>query len=144
MGNKRKIEIICNKHGSFWQLPINHLRKTGCPTCRASKGEIEIENFLKSNNINFQFQKKFNECKNKKMLPFDFYLPEFNILIEYDGEQHYKVITWSKNKHKNEQKFIDTKYKDSIKNNFAKTNNIKLIRIKYNESIEDKLKFLYE
>lgn len=69
-------------------------RKQGCPMCKKSKGELLIEKILISNNINYIKQKTFNGCYNKRKLPFDFYLPEFNMCIEYDGVQHYNEINY--------------------------------------------------
>lgn len=31
--NHDKVELICKEHGSFWQLPMNHIQGTGCPGC---------------------------------------------------------------------------------------------------------------
>ena len=72
-------------------------------------------------------QYKFDDCKFKYVLPFDFYLPQYNCCIEFDGEQHYKII-----KHFGGfDKFVDTKIRDTIKNEYCKNNDIKLIRISY-------------
>lgn len=135
-GNRRKSYIKCIKHGYFKQSPHDHIiSKNGCPKCNNSKGEIIIEIFLTKNNIKYTPQKKFNDCKYKRELPFDFYLPEYNFCIEYDGEQHY-----NKSHYFNKDDFNDRVKKDNIKNNYCKVNNIKLIRIRYDENIEDILK----
>lgn len=89
-----KIEINCSKHGLFKQAPYIHISGQGCPVCNESKGEKEIRNWLIKNNIKFESQKKFDGCKNKNHLPFDFYLPEHNICIEFNGTQHYKMSTY--------------------------------------------------
>lgn len=92
-----------------------------------SKGEKSVARFLDDKNIEYIHQYKIEECRLKSCLPFDFYLPEHNILIEYDGSQHYKII-----KHFGGlDKFITTKISDTIKNEYCKKNNIKLIRIPY-------------
>jgi very-short-patch-repair endonuclease len=83
-------------------------------------------------------QKCFEDCKDKRVLPFDFYLEDYNILIEYDGELHYK-----ESRYKNSQDKLNIiKNHDNIKNNYCKENNIKLIRIPYTEfdNIENILK----
>lgn len=83
-----KIEIKCNKCGhKFWQQPWSHLQNHGCPNCCSSKGEEFITNLLQENNIPFIYQKKFPEWLGLQSL--DFYLPEHNIAIEYQGEQHF-------------------------------------------------------
>jgi hypothetical protein len=80
--NKTKIKIICPIHGIFEQRANNHLCGIGCSKCKQSKGEIHVMNFLKENNINFEYQKKFNNCKYKSYLFFDFYLPKYGTCIE--------------------------------------------------------------
>jgi hypothetical protein len=133
-----KINIICKEHGIFTQKPCDHLQGNGCPSCYLSKEEKQIEKFLIENNISYTREKKFKECKNIKPLPFDFYLPENKICIEYDGEQHYRPIYYfgGLNGYK---KYI---FKDKIKNEYCYNNNIKLIRIPYTDfnNIESILK----
>jgi len=131
--NHTKIIIICKKHGEFKQTPMNHLNRDGCPICNnKSKGEKIIRGFLKTKKINFIYQKKYSDCKNKRCLPFDFYIKEKNILIEYDGKQHYEPISFgSQSNTKIKQNFKKTQQNDKIKTEYAKKNNIKLIRIPY-------------
>lgn len=119
-----KICIICPEHGEFWQTPHNHLNgMNGCPKCKSSKGEKQVEQWFKEHNINFIPQKRFIKCRNKNPLPFDFYLPEHNTCIEFDGEQHFN----KKSKYYSEKLLKN----DNIKNIFCNINNIKLIRIPY-------------
>jgi very-short-patch-repair endonuclease len=133
-----KILIICKKcNFIFSQTPNTHLR-CGCPNCKESKGEKTINNFLIKNNILYERQKKFDKCIYKSKLFFDFYLPEYNICIEYDGLQHFDIINYFGG----EKNFKLMKIRDRIKNDYCKKNNIKLIRIKYNENIDEKLFFL--
>ena len=125
INNKTKVCIICPEHGEFWQNIINHLFcKTGCPKCaQYSKGEKSIERWLTKKGFFFISQKRFKECKNKKPLPFDFYLPEMKTCIEYDGEQHFmKRSRWYSN-----QIVIN----DKIKNEYCLLNSIRLIRIPF-------------
>src|SRR6266403_1366101 len=63
-----------------------------CPNCLLSKGELLVEKILIMEKINFIKQMKFEKCVHKKMLMFDFYLPDYNICIEFNGLQHYKPI----------------------------------------------------
>lgn len=87
--------IICKKHGEFLQRPQAHSNGEGCPFCKISKGEDEVEKFLIKNNIKYIREYKFDKCfnpKTNKKLPFDFYLPKYNLVIEYHGEQHYKKM----------------------------------------------------
>ncbi len=128
-GALEKIEIICNKHGIFNQIASVHLSGCGCPQCYESKGETAIVKYLSKNNINFIREKKFDNCKNKRYLPFDFYLPDYNLLIEYDGKQHFESINYFGG----DDAFIKRKNNDEIKNKFCIDNNIPLLRIKYDE-----------
>jgi hypothetical protein len=131
---KSKVLIICNKHGEFLQNANHHLSGCGCPKCNSSKGENEIRLYLEKHNFKIKEQKRFNDCRNKKPLPFDFFLLEKNICIEYDGIHHFKPI-------RGQKQLEITKNNDNIKNLYCKNNNIKLIRIKYTETnIENILK----
>ena len=137
INNKTKIKLICTKcNNTFSQSPTAHLYlKHGCPYCKESKGEKEINNYLIKQNILFIREKRFNDCKDKLPLPFDFYLPDDNVCIEFDGEQHYKIYEkWG-----GLDKYEYTKKHDNIKNEYCISNNIKLYRIKYDENITDKL-----
>ena len=129
IGAHKKVIIICKKHGEFLQKPNSHLDGQGCPVCNNSKGEENITQFLKENNINFEYQKSFDNCKNKHSLFFDFYLPEKNMLVEYDGEQHYHIF----NHFGGKLKFENQKNNDKIKTEYAIKNNYKLLRIPYTE-----------
>ena len=135
-GSKSKIKIICPKHGIFEQIPNSHLQGAGCPKCNQSRGEIKITEILIRNNILFETQKTFNECKNHKILFFDFYLPEYNICIEYDGIQHFEPIEYFGG----EKELKTIQERDAIKNKYCKDNYINLLRIRFDENIEDKLK----
>lgn len=137
--NKTKVNIICDKHGIFSQVSGDHLRGNGCPLCKESKGELLIRYFIEKNNILYVPQKTFKDCKHIRVLPFDFYLPEFNICIEYDGQHHYFPLEI----YGGEKQFKLTKIRDNIKTNYCEENRIKLIRIKYDTNInEDYLKLL--
>lgn len=139
--SENKITIICPIHGKFTQYPQEHLRGSGCQKCNMSKGELNIIKILEKNSINYITQKKFDNCVNKRKLPFDFYLPDYNICIEFDGIQHYKPVkftNYSKEKSIRMLEYIKTN--DMIKNNFCSSHNITLIRISYlDENIEMKI-----
>jgi len=127
--NRSKIKIICSKHGVFEQKVNSHLSGHGCPECNISKGELKIKNILDEKNIEYAFQKTFDDCitPNNRKLKFDFYLPNQNILIEYDGKQHYVPLNYFGGI----KSFNVRKEYDEIKNKFAKDNNITLLRIPY-------------
>jgi len=134
--NKIKVKIICPEHGEFEQSPDHHInRKHGCPLCNESKGEIEIKDILENKKIKYLRQYKFPDCKNINLLPFDFYLPDYNICIEFNGIQHYKPVNYFGGIIKFKQQQIN----DKIKKDYCKSKNINLIIIRYNEKISDKL-----
>jgi hypothetical protein len=138
-GSKEKVCIICKEHGEFWQIPKNHyINKCGCPICNESKGEKEIAEILTKANITFERQKTFTDCRNKKELPFDFYLPNYNLLIEYDGEQHFTARGFI-----SEKKLKKTQKCDVLKNLYCNKNNSpELLRISYTDNIKESLVFL--
>ena len=123
-------------HGEFLQKPPIHISGSGCPRCSESKGERKINSFLAKENISFKRQKTFNDCVNNKtgrLLSFDFYLPKYNLCIEYDGEYHYEPWRLYFDKSEAQEKYNDLKYRDNLKNLYVKNNNIKLLRIPYFE-----------
>lgn len=131
-----KIEVCCKTCGKhFFTLLGNLIAGKGCPYCRSSKGEKCIFEFLSKRNINFIRQHSFPGCKSKKLLYFDFYLPSYNICIEYQGEQHYKKFRFEKNN----TKLKERQQRDQIKRNYCAQNNIKLLEIRYDENIEEVL-----
>jgi hypothetical protein len=125
-----KVEIICKKHGSFFMRPCDHINnKQGCPKCRLSKGEVKIMRYLDNKSITYESQFIFNNCKDKRILPFDFYIPKYNLCIEFDGEQHFKPINYFGG----QKSFENQIRRDYIKDIYCFDNKISLIRISYLE-----------
>jgi len=125
------IIIICKIHGEFNQRPNNHLHHQGCPTCKTSKGELIIRQWLLTNNIEFEQEYKFDDCIYQRQLPFDFYIKSINMCIEYDGIQHSTLSptsTWGK--HNNFEKI---QRRDYIKTTYCNDNGISLLRIPYTQ-----------
>ena len=139
--NITKVSIKCNKCCRiFTQTPNSHyIKGQGCPFCIESNGEKQIKNILNEKNIKYIRQKTFEDCVDKYKLRFDFYLPDFNTCVEYDGKQHYEPIEYFGG----EEKFQLVKKHDNIKNLYCNKNNIRIIRIKYNQNIEKKLNNIY-
>ena len=130
-----KITITCPIHGDFHQSPYCHLIGKGCPDCNSSKGELKISQWLTDNKIPYVSQKIFIGCKNPKtgrLLKFDFFIPSKNILIEYDGEQHFSVIT-SRNYMMTKNDLLNNRHRDRIKTAYARRKGITLLRIKYTQ-----------
>jgi uncharacterized protein involved in tolerance to divalent cations len=142
-GSGKKVWWKCdNKHE--WIATIYSMVKSvilggnGCSLCYDSNGERKIKNILNGMNIDYEVEKRFDDCKHKQKLPFDFYLPKHNVLIEYDGEQHFNPIYLFGGV----KAFNGTKKRDKIKNEYAAKNNIPLLRIPYTKFnfIEEEIK----
>lgn len=131
-----KISIICPLHGEFFQEPQSHLNGKGCKKCSSPKGELIILKYLEDNNIPYIPQYTHDLCRNpntKRKLSFDFYLPTYNICIEFDGLQHYKPFAFGSDRSESTmiKNLKTTQEKDEIRNIFCKNNNIHLLRIPY-------------
>lgn len=135
-----KVKIKCNKCGKiFYSTRSNILAGHGCPNCRNSQGELKINDYLKQNNIEYKAQypiKLEQQMFSRNNLRIDFYLPKYNTFIEFNGEQHYKYISYF---HKTEEDFNKQVERDKRLKQYCKDNKIKLIVIKYNQidKIED-------
>ena len=128
---KTKIEIRHNVCGNKWYcIPTNILKRGNCcPFCKKSHGEDSIENFLRKNNIAFETQKKFDTLfgVGNGKLSYDFYLPNNNLLIEYQGKQHEISVEYFGG----DENFQIRKEHDKRKRDFAANNNIELLEIWY-------------
>ena len=127
-----KMLVKHNICGTEYEVKWNNFQQgQRCPKCNESKGEKEISNILNSLNIKYTPQKRFKDCKYKNTLPFDFYIhnKKSKLLIEFDGEQHFKSIEYFGG----EEVFRDNQLRDKIKNDFAKEKDIPLLRIPYTE-----------
>jgi len=126
------VVIICPKHGEFKQTPHNHVfRKSGCPKCKESKGERKIRFYLEENNLKFESQFKFESCKNKRSLPFDFVVFQDDKIkaIEYQGEHHYMPVTFGGGD--NKLNFDRIKITDGIKKKWCEENQVPLLAISF-------------
>ena len=130
----KKVEIVCKKHGSFIQCSSKHITcQSGCPRCNNSKGEKAVGKFLKRLKLDFKDQVRFEKCRgvNNRKLVFDFFLPSLNMVIEFDGRQHFDKIDFFGG-----EKIFKTQIEnDKIKNDFCMKNNINMLRIKFNENV---------
>jgi hypothetical protein len=129
MYGKTHVLVRCKTCDDIRTQKRSHfLNKHSCSTCATkSRGEDSISFILSSYGIDFKTQKRFKDCKNEKALPFDFYIEHLNVLIEFDGKQHFTSV----NRWGGEDGYVRRKKHDEIKNNYCNDNNIKLIRIPY-------------
>jgi len=136
--SSEKVLWKCLKCKNTWIATVNHRSDlrfgTNCPFCAASKGEKEISKFLNLYSIEFIPQYKFKNCKHKSFLPFDFYLPDYNLICEFHGPQHFfpvdfagRGLEWA------EDQFKQIQVRDKIKENYCYDNNIPLLIISYTE-----------
>lgn len=120
INSQTKVCIICPKHGEFWQKPNAHLGGKGCRLCRESHLEREMRVALINNNITFSIGSHFVWLGRQHL---DFYLPEYNVAIECQGEQHFIKA----NKFNRKRTLDEIIAQDVLKNELCKTNNVKLI-----------------
>lgn len=126
----------CKIDGCAWEaMPDNILHGSGCPQCQESSGERQIRQWLGNHSINYIYQKSFEDCKDKHPLPFDFYLPAYNICIEYQGGQHYFLVEHFGG----EEKFALQQKHDKIKSDYCKEQNIELLVISYDKNVDEEL-----
>ena len=128
-GNSCKLSIQCGSCGKTFKQSLAGYNKNidgKCPDCsERSYGEFLTAMYLDKYGVAYSRQEHFDgDCHDTNPLPFDFYLPEYNICIEYDGEQHFEPVF-------GEKQFLFTILHDGMKNNYCKWNNIRLIRIPY-------------
>jgi len=127
-----RILTKCNICQHEWEPVSNNLLKgRGCPICNINKGELIISEILNELLIDFKQHYIIENLKNvgNGRVEFDFYLPNYNLFIEYDGMQHYKPIKkWGGVKRFEQQ--VKT---DEFKNKYCIDNNIRLIRIPYTD-----------
>lgn len=126
----------CLLDDNIWlATPSDILYGRGCPRCNKSKGEKYIRMLLEKYNVKYEPQKTFSNCRDVKPLPFDFYLPEYDKCIEFDGIQHFEPI----DRFGGQDGFEYTIKHDKIKDNYCENNNIELLRIPYFKNIEEEL-----
>jgi hypothetical protein len=145
-GCKFKILHLCPVCGNSWKISPNAMLKNSkCPNCykkACSKREKKLDKILINYNIKFEKEKFYTDCRSSRggYLYFDRYLPKYNILIEVDGEQHFRPVQFEGiSLEKANKNFERQQTNDLTKNKYCKEHNIKLIRIRYDENIEEKL-----
>lgn len=128
--NTHKVTIICPIHGEFKQTPQAHLAGQGCPKCNSSKLELEIESMLLENNIVYHQFYKFPWLERQHL---DFYLPQYNVAIECQGDQHFIPIEFFGGK----LGLSKTQKRDLKKSNLCKEHGIKLFQYAHKQYTSD-------
>lgn len=121
--SNKKYWFNCEKCNNIFDCSLNNITSNNnwCSYCK-NKTELKLFNWLKEQNFNVISQVKFDWCKNKQKLPFDFVIEEYNLIIELDGKQHFEQVS-------NWQSPEETKIRDDFKNKMALANNYSIIRI---------------
>lgn len=127
--------FYCSEHNYYFRSrPVyvkNRIRccQKSAITCKAEK----MCSFLESLGLVIEREKIFEDCRDVHVLPFDCYIPQYNLIIEYDGEQHYKPVKFDNKESEQEslEKLEYTQRHDRIKNNYCKVNQIDIIRVPY-------------
>lgn len=134
---RTKCLCTCDCGATCIEVQANHIKEGLVRSCGCvlSYGEEEIANLLTKNNIVFEKQKSFPDLKYKNLLRYDFYLPDNNLVIEYNGKQHYKPIKY----YGGEESFIISQERDRIKKEYCLNNNIGYLVIRYDENIKQSL-----
>lgn len=117
---RSKLIVTCSEHGDFLTLAHDFLRGHGCPQCNEYKLEREIRKFLVENGINFESQKRFSWLGLQSL---DFYLPDYNIGIECQGEEHFI----DKKYFNKRETLLDRVNRDSKKKKLCNENNVEVV-----------------
>ena len=131
---QKKIEVKCKHCGHIWKTkPNSLLQGHGCPNCKKSIGEKFVASYLKKHKIKFILHKSFDNLLgiNGGKLSYDFYIMSYNLLIEYQGKQHYHPVEYFGG---NEQ-FKNQQEHDRRKREYAKSNDINLLEIRYDQDV---------
>lgn len=132
--DKVPLKMMCSCGNDFY-VDVNHFvaGKYQCNECRLKQSAISaaVELWLNKKLISYIKEKIFNDCKNIKPLPFDFYLTDFCACIEVDGVGHYRPVAFDGNKEKAQTRFKKTAENDKIKTEYCKKNNIPLLRLPF-------------
>ncbi len=142
INTKSLLQIQCGNCNQIFEKSLRRDYTPFCKFCNSTKLEKQMIMYLNNNNIEFVSQKMYKDClsKNNCQFRFDFYLPNDNIIIEADGQQHFKPLRFRNKNYNIEEWFKIIQQRDKIKTKYCIDNNIKIIRISYKE-IEDKNSF---
>lgn len=127
--NRTKVEVTHIACGFTYAVtPKDFLRGNRCPRCKQSKGEQLVTKILDNHKIPYELQKGYEDLKNNgSYLRFDFYIPDCNLLIEYDGVQHFKPVAYFGG----DKKLASQQRRDKQKTEYAEENHINLLRVNY-------------
>lgn len=142
--NDTPVKIYCKEHKYLFDVtPGTHVRGAGgCPYCSASEGEALIRKWLEDNNVNFDPQHQVpNENPDLPLLYLvpDFWLPDYNLFVEMNGQQHYEDIEFfrdrplARSKREREWSFEQQQLRDETFRKYCQDHNHNLLEIKYDQ-----------
>lgn len=140
VGTQGKKQVLltcrCRECGELFRVHLTDWKsgkKLRCNVCvrQESNLEIKVRYWLQEHDVTFVEQKKFDECRVKRPLPFDFYLPDYNTCIEVDGIQHFESGIRLHGHLFTKEEVAKIQERDDIKTKYCKDNGIKLIRLSY-------------
>ena len=136
-----RITIICSIHGNFLQTPVKHLMGRGCQDCTILKNERIVRSVLDDFNIKYISQYNIHLSNAKYAKRVDYYLPDHNLIIEYNGQQHYGPVRFNgQTKKQADQSFETQKQRDAQIRQYCSDNNINLLEIDGRKYKNEKLK----
>lgn len=126
--NTKNLLFRCENCGNkYYTSRTSYLSgRNRCDSCmpRLSSGELIVKSILDKYNINYLMEYSFENCRDKLPLPFDFYLPDYNYCIEFDGQHHFEATY-------GEEKFDIIKLHDKQKDDYCLRYGVRLLRIPY-------------
>lgn len=142
VNRKTPVKIVCPEHGEFWQKPSSHTKGYGCSRCKQSLQERIVNKWLEDNKIINEYEKYYPDLKDILPLSYDFYLPDYNLLIECNGRQHYEPVQFNgKTIEEAKEDLKLQRHHDWLKRKYARDNKINLLIINYKE-IDDTCEIL--
>ena len=128
--------IICREHGLFYQPLRIHLKGNGCSECSQSLGAKRVSNWLREHGIEYQVEFNIPAGKKGQPLRADFFLPDYDLFIEYDGEQHFRPVSlYSTNEETALEVFNQQKERDKAKDDWIRQNGFDLLRIRFDQDV---------
>lgn len=124
---KTNVVVICREHGPFEINPTYHVKGGDCPTCTAlkieSRQETDVRNYLEKYSIKYIREKQFSWLRRGRVMPLDFYLPQYKVGIECQGIQHFKSHPYFGGT----DGLKDVQNRDSLKKELCDKNGIRLL-----------------
>ena len=135
--NFSTVLVKCAKHGFVKSSSRRLWDGAGCPKCKGSMYEQKVDNFLTTKGYFFKREFSFSDCRHKAVLKFDFFLPNEGILIEVQGEQHFRAV----DVFGGEKRFLQGVKRDKIKREYVdKRKNLELLCVSYKDIKNDSFK----